>query len=176
VFGSSPVSVDDSKEGVIVPLDLSRLNVVEEDELIDPRKLYSTLENRRWKRLRPEQAEVLDSWYERRDERDLVVKQNTGAGKTLTGLLIALSSMREGVGPVVYLVPNNYLIEQVMKEAIDACIPVTNDEDDIRFRAQQSVLVTTYHKLINGRSVFGVMGIKSPKVMGLFIIGGVVGV
>ena len=85
-----------------MPLDLSRLNVVEEDELIDPRKLYSTLENRRWKRLRPEQAEVLDSWYERRDERDLVVKQNTGAGKTLTGLLIALSSMREGVGPVVY--------------------------------------------------------------------------
>lgn len=164
MFGSSPVSVDDSKEGAIVPLDLSRLNVVEEDELIDPRKLYSTLENRRWKRLRPEQAEVLDSWYERRDERDLVVKQNTGAGKTLTGLLIALSSMREGVGPVVYLVPNNYLIDQVMKEAIDACIPVTNDEDDIKFRAQQSVLVTTYHKLINGRSVFGVMDVKPPKV------------
>ena len=72
--------------------------------------------------------------------------------------------MREGVGPVVYLVPNNYLIDQVMKEAIDACIPVTNDEDDIKFRAQQSVLVTTYHKLINGRSVFGVMDVKPPKV------------
>lgn len=148
-----------------MPLDLSRLNSVEEVDLIDPRKLYSTLENRKWKRLRPEQSEVLDSWFERRDERDLVVKQNTGAGKTLTGLLIALSSMREGVGPVVYLVPNNYLIEQVMKEARDACIPVTNNEDDVKFRAQQSVLVTTYHKLINGHSVFGVMDVKSPKVM-----------
>lgn len=148
-----------------MPLDLSRLNSVEKVDLIDPRKLYSTLENRKWKRLRPEQSEVLDSWFERRDERDLVVKQNTGAGKTLTGLLIALSSMREGVGPVVYLVPNKYLIEQVMKEASDACIPVTNDEDDVKFRAQQSVLVTTYHKLINGRSVFGVMDVKHPKVM-----------
>ena len=165
MFSRSRVSVDDSKEGVIVPLDLSRLKATEEDELIDPRKLYSTLEDRRWKRLRPEQAEVLDGWYERRDQRDLVVKQNTGAGKTLTGLLIALSSMREGVGPVVYLVPNNYLIEQVMKEAIDACIPVTNDEEDIRFLSQQSVLVTTYHKLINGRSVFGVVNVKPPKVM-----------
>lgn len=148
-----------------MPLDLSRLNSVEEVDLIDPRKLYSTLENRKWKRLRPEQSEVLDGWFERRDERDLVVKQNTGAGKTLTGLLIALSSMKEGVGPVVYLVPHNYLIEQVMKEAVDACIPVTNNEDDVRFLAQQSVLVTTYHKLINGRSIFGVLNVKDPKVL-----------
>lgn len=147
-----------------MPLDLSGLNVVEETDLVDPRKLYSTLENRRWKRLRPEQAEVLDGWFERRNERDLVVKQNTGAGKTLTGLLMAMSSMREGVGPVVYLVPHTYLIEQVMSEAGDACIPVTNDEEDVRYLAQQSVLVTTYHKLINGQSVFGVVDVKPAKV------------
>lgn len=148
-----------------MPLDLSGLNAIEEVDLIDPRKLYSTLEDRRWKRLRPEQSEVLDGWFGRRDQRDLVVKQNTGAGKTLTGLLIALSSMKEGVGPVVYLVPHNYLIEQVMKEADDACIPVTNNEEDVRFLARQSVLVTTYHKLINGRSIFGVVNVKDPKVL-----------
>ena len=32
------------------------------------------------------------------------------------------------------------------------------DPDDIKFRSQQAILVTTFHRLINGKSVFGVAG------------------
>lgn len=32
------------------------------------------------------QAQVLDEWFNRRNERDLVIKLHTGGGKTLVGL------------------------------------------------------------------------------------------
>ena len=111
-----------------MPIQWESITLNEGESLIEPREIYSSLNNRRWDRLRPEQTEVLDAWFERRDRsRDLVIKQNTGSGKTLTGLLIALSSLREGVGPAAFLVPDNYLINQVETEATDAGIPVTTD-------------------------------------------------
>jgi replicative superfamily II helicase len=41
------------------------------------------------------QAEVLDAWFPRRQERDIVVKLHTGGGKTLVALLMAQSVMNE---------------------------------------------------------------------------------
>ncbi len=35
------------------------------------------------------QAEVLEGWFGRRTDKDLVVKLHTGGGKTLVGLLMA---------------------------------------------------------------------------------------
>lgn len=147
-----------------MPLNWGQLKNGLQAENFEPRTIYSTLEGRRWSSLRPEQAEVLDQWYERRDEKDLLIRQNTGTGKTLTGLLIALSSMREAVGPAVYLVPHKYLIKQVVDEAKGACVPVTEDIDSIEFVSQRAILVTTYHKVFNGFSVFGVEGIKDGRV------------
>lgn len=151
-------------EGCRMPLNWGRLKNGVEAKNYEPRTIYSTLEGRRWSSLRPEQAEVLDQWYERRDEKDLLIRQNTGTGKTLTGLLIALASMREAVGPSVYLVPHKYLIKQVVDEAKGACIPVTDDIDSVEFGSQRAILVTTYHKLFNGFSAFGVEGIKDGRV------------
>jgi hypothetical protein len=48
------------------------------------------------------QAEVLDQWFERHTEKDLVLKLPTGGGKTLVGLLIGQSALNEGHGPVAY--------------------------------------------------------------------------
>jgi hypothetical protein len=39
------------------------------------------------------QAEVLDNWYGRRHDKDVVVKLHTGGGKTLVALLMAQSVM-----------------------------------------------------------------------------------
>ena len=147
-----------------MPLNWGQLKNGLQIENFEPRTIYSTLEGRRWSSLRPEQAEVLDQWYERRNEKDLLIRQNTGTGKTLTGLLIALASMREAVGPSVYLVPHKYLIKQVVDEAKGACIPVTDDIDSVEFGSQRAILVTTYHKLFNGFSAFGVEGIKDGRV------------
>jgi superfamily II DNA or RNA helicase len=73
------------------------------DALIEPRKLFTTLPNKAQKYcyLRDVQSEVLDAWFARRDEPDLVVKMNTRAGKTVVGLLIHQSRLNEGKGPVV---------------------------------------------------------------------------
>lgn len=147
-----------------MPIDWSALRNDTNDEIIDPRQIYTTLEGRRWDRLRPEQAEVLDCWFSNRDKRDLVIVQNTGAGKTLTGLLIALSSLKEGKGPAVFLVPHTYLVDQVLEEAKSARIPVTEQLDDVNFRASKSILVATFQKLFNGKSVFGVRNSKPSKV------------
>lgn len=57
-----------------MPLNWGRLKNGVEAKNYEPRTIYSTLEGRRWSSLRPEQAEVLDQWYERRDERDLLIR------------------------------------------------------------------------------------------------------
>ncbi|MDQ0636435.1 hypothetical protein QFZ40_004406 [Arthrobacter pascens] len=139
-------------------------------KLTRPREIYASLQGRKWPRLRPEQNEVLEAWYDRRRESDLVLKQNTGGGKTLTGLLIAQSSLHEGIGPAVFLVPDSFLIQQVVDEANDAKIPVTRDPDAEQFRSSQAILVTTFHKLVNGRSAFGVRGVKKVIPLGVVIV------
>jgi superfamily II DNA or RNA helicase len=49
------------------------------------------------------QAEVLDAWYPRREEKDIVVKLHTGGGKTLVAALMAHSVMNETGEPVLVL-------------------------------------------------------------------------
>jgi replicative superfamily II helicase len=52
-------------------------------------------------------AEVLDNWFARRNEQDVVVKLHTGGGKTLVALLMAQSVMNEIGESVLYLAPTN---------------------------------------------------------------------
>ena len=105
-----------------MPLDLSRLRSGERPPLLRPRDIYAALPKPDWPHqyLRHEQGEVLEQWFARRDKRDLVIKQNTGGGKTAVGLLIALSTLNEGRGPVIYLCADTYLVGQVRAEARSA--------------------------------------------------------
>jgi replicative superfamily II helicase len=57
------------------------------------------------------QAQVLEEWYKRRTERDIVIKLHTGGGKTLVGLLIAQSTLNETREPVIYLAPTVQLVQ-----------------------------------------------------------------
>lgn len=49
------------------------------------------------------QEQVLESWFERRNDTDVVIKLHTGGGKTLVGLLMAQSTINETKEPVLYL-------------------------------------------------------------------------
>src|SRR5882724_2374439 len=60
------------------------------------------------------QAEVLETWFGRRTDKDIVVKLHTGGGKTLVALLMAQSVMNEVAEPVLYLAPTKQLVEQVL--------------------------------------------------------------
>lgn len=108
------------------------------------------------------QAEVLDAWYPRREETDVVVKLHTGGGKTLVALLMAQSMMNETGEPVLYLAPTNQLVEQVLvksKEYGIAALPYTKGQPlPAEFHDGKAVLVGVYETLFNGRSKFGVRG------------------
>ena|GEM_PF-1896789 len=128
--------------------------------------------NKPWSYLRQEQGEVLEDWFgRRRDDRDVVIKQNTGGGKTVVGLLIAQSTLNEGVGKAIYLAPDTYLAAQVRDEASRLGLPTAEQPDDPRFLAERAILVTTFQKLINGQSVFGVVGgYRTPIDLGVVVV------
>ena len=140
-----------------MPLDLRSIGDGQKKPLLDPRDIYSALPSRPWPYLRHEQGEVLEGWFKRRADSDLVIKQNTGGGKTAVGLLIALSTLNEGVGRALYIAPDNYLAAQARREATRLGIMTATEPRDSDFRARKAVLVTTLAKLINGRSQFGVL-------------------
>ncbi|SDP61554.1 Replicative superfamily II helicase [Streptomyces sp. cf386] len=153
-------------------LDWDRIGTGDSEALLRPRDIYAGLASRPWPYLRHEQGEVLDTWFDhRRDDRDVVIKQNTGGGKTAVGLLIAQSTLNEGIGKAVYLTPDNYLVKQVREEADRLGVATTDDPYDPAFIAAQAVLVTNYQKLINGKSAFGVVGDgKEPLGLGIVVV------
>jgi replicative superfamily II helicase len=132
-----------------------------------PAEIYDSLDRESDKGpLRPAQLEILDNWHSnRRKETNVIVKLHTGQGKTLIGLLIAQSKLNEGVGPAVYLCPNNFLVDQTCLQAKQFGITVVKADADIpqAFIDSQATLVTSVQKLFNGLTKFGV-GTKSIAV------------
>jgi hypothetical protein len=148
-----------------MPVDFGRLGGAGDSEsVLAPRQIFSVLPSNRsrYPYLRDVQAEVLHQWFGRRTENSVTLKMNTGSGKTVVGLLILKSCMNEGVGPAVYISPTPYLLQQVAAEAGDLGIECTQDPRAPAFLRGRCVLLANIHKLINGKSVFGVAeeGIK----------------
>lgn len=130
------------------------------DSTINPRQIFDVLPEKDEKYeeyLRDVQTEVLNKWFnQHRNDKDTVIKMNTGSGKTVVGLLILKSCLNEGKGPAVYVVPDNYLLEQVFEEAKSLGIETTKNVEDPNFLKGDSILLVNLYKLINGKSVFGV--------------------
>ncbi len=142
----------------MVALNFEKINAgIAAGRQIDPRRIFTTLKRDLGKFRRPsdEQGDVLDGWFAVRSRSDTTLKMNTGSGKTVVGLLVLQSSLNEGVGPAVYICPDNYLVRQVVDEAQALGIQVTEDEGDTAFVSGSSILVINIWKLVNGRSVFG---------------------
>ena len=129
------------------------------DTVLHPREIFTALPQKKEGRFeypRDVQSQVWDAWFKRRDENDLVVKMNTGTGKTVVGLLILKSCLNENKGPAVYIAPDNYLVAQVLAEANDLGVEATDNIKSTRFLSGKAILVINIHKLVNGKSVFGV--------------------
>lgn len=128
---------------------------------IDPVEIYNTLDRSSVTGpLRPIQFNILTKWHkEYRNQKDLIIKLHTGAGKTLVGLLIALSYINNGEGPVVYVCPNIYLMQQVCRDAQKFGVPfcTINKDNEIPndFLNGKRVLITYVQKVFNGLSIFG---------------------
>src|SRR5690625_3122140 len=161
------------KEAFTLIINFKKLNdSVNNEKVIDPVQIFDVLpqKNEKYEEyLRDVQSTVLEKWFkDYRSNKNTVIKMNTGSGKTVVGLLMLQSYLNEGKGPGVYVVPDNYLVEQVIIEALDLGIKVTKDTKSDNFPRGDEILVTNMHTIINGRSIFGVNEIK--KDIGCIII------
>ncbi|WP_419850824.1 DEAD/DEAH box helicase [Candidatus Poriferisocius sp.] len=138
-------------------IDFTRLQASHEHTVINPRDIFTSLNSRsvEFEYLRDVQGQVLDSWYERRQERDIVIKMNTGTGKTVVGLLALQSSMNEGFGPSLYAAPDNFLADQAAQQATQLGIPWTDDPKSTQYLSSQAIGIVNIYRIVNGRSIFG---------------------
>ncbi|EJF51011.1 DEAD/DEAH box helicase [Enterococcus sp. C1] len=126
----------------------------------DPEKIYDTLDRSTEKGpLRPEQIEILNKWYsERSNDENTILKLNTGKGKTIIGLLILLSKMNSLNKPVLYMCPNNFLVEQTVAQAkqfgIKTCTIGTDRQLPMEYINAESILVITSQYMFHGYSKF----------------------
>jgi hypothetical protein len=104
------------------------------------------------------QGDALRQWHDNRKSEDVGVVLNTGAGKTLVGLLIAQSLTNETRGQVLYACSSIQLVEQTAEKArgygLGATTYFRGHFSDDRYVRGQAPCITTYQALFNGRSIF----------------------
>ncbi|MEG9433864.1 DEAD/DEAH box helicase family protein [Terriglobus sp. ADX1] len=125
---------------------------------LEPTKIYDSLDRASDKGpLRPAQESILADWHaSRRADRDLVVKLQTGQGKTLIGLLMLQSKLNEGRGPAAFLCADRFLVQQTQKQAREFGFKnIVDEPDSEEFSSGRSILINTVDKLFNGISRFG---------------------
>lgn len=133
-----------------------------DSSLENPIELFYTLKHPAVDNLYPVQNDILKEWYIDTVEQaanDHLISLDTGAGKTLVGLLIAESMRRKTGKKVFYLCPNNYLVSQTQIKAKEYGITLSTysrgqwlNEND--FLENKSICVTNYDALFNTRSIF----------------------
>lgn len=142
--------------------------------ITEPTALFDALPNKEagYGYLRAVQDAVLDVWYPRRDETDLVIKTNTGGGKTIVGLLMLQSSLHEGMGPALYVAPDSHLAERVEEEALALGLTAVTDPESYKFTAGEAICVTTVKTLMNAKTRFGIAGstTRQPVPVGTVVI------
>lgn len=152
-------------------VDLSDLLDDDEDVVLHPREIFLTLNRASdFQFPRDIQTEIMNAWFDKRNQKDTIIKLNVGGGKTLLGLLLLQSCINENVVPALYICPNNHLVSQVLAEADKLGIDVTREPKDIDFQAGRRICVTEVRRVFNGKSIFGIkpQGIRIP--MGSVVI------
>ena len=103
-----------------MPIDFSKLKAAPKQERpIDPIAIFRGLRvadssiNDLWLA----QGDALRAWHEKRDEKDVAISLNTGAGKTLVGLLIGQSLVNEMRSTVIYACSSIQLVLQTAKKS-----------------------------------------------------------
>jgi superfamily II DNA or RNA helicase len=130
------------------------------DQEVDPIRIFQNLRvsdpglNDLWLA----QGDALREWHSCRDLGDVAVALNTGAGKSLVGLLIAQSLVNETRRHVVYACASIQLIEQTEQKAKGYGLEVTTyfkgDFSNYLYTQGRALCLTTYQALFNGKSKF----------------------
>jgi len=102
------------------------------------------------------QADALAQWDAARSNNDVLISLNTGAGKTLVGLLMAKSFVNEGLENVLYVCPTIDLVRQTADQAravgIDVTTRTEGEFDNDLFESGRTFCITNYAAVFNGHS------------------------
>ena len=140
-------------------MDFSKLGSAKKAQApTDPIRIFETLPslsgtfNDLWRG----QDKALTEWNAARDRQDVLVSLNTGAGKTIVGLLIAQSLVNEQLQNVLYVCSTIDLVRQTAEEAtrigIDHSIRIRREFSNDLFETGKAFCITTYAALFNGHS------------------------
>jgi tetratricopeptide (TPR) repeat protein len=145
-----------------MPLDLSKLpNPSERKQHLNPIEIFNSLPrlkespNDLW----AAQQQILVQWHKERARNDVAINLNTGAGKSIVGLLIAQSLINEKIGPVIYCCATNDLVQQTASEAerklgLKFTTRIRGEYSNSLFQEGKAFLITTYHTVFQPFSVF----------------------
>lgn len=152
-------------------IDFTQLGIDVSPKPINPRDIFMRLPQKESKYQYPRdvQGEVWKQWFEVRNRKDNIIKMNTGSGKTIVALMILQSCINENVGPAMYVVPDKYLVEQVIGQAKELGIKTVTSESDLDYQRKRAILVTSIQKLVNGKSVFGIRDDKAFSIGSVII-------
>ncbi|APO67513.1 DEAD/DEAH box type DNA/RNA helicase protein [Rhizobium gallicum] len=104
------------------------------------------------------QAEALGRWHQNRDRDDNAILLNTGAGKSIVGVLIAQSLVNEQIGPIVFACSTIDLVEQTARECqrlgISYTTRTSGEFSDDKFETGRAFCITTYQALFTANSTF----------------------
>lgn len=104
------------------------------------------------------QGDALREWNSKRIYDDVAIVLNTGAGKTLVGLLAAQSIVNETTEHVLYVCSSIQLVEQTAAKAEGYGLKVTTyiqgDFDNSLYQRCLAPCITTYQAVFNGKSRF----------------------
>ena len=140
-----------------MPIDFSDMLDDDDEVTLHPRDIFFTLNRAQsFSFPRDIQTEVLNRWFEVRNNRDNVIKLNVGSGKTLVGLLLLQSSLNEKKGPALYVSPDKQLSQQVIQEAEALGIGVTDEPRSADYASGEKICVVNVYRLFNGKSIFGI--------------------
>jgi hypothetical protein len=142
-----------------MPLDFGNIKLhTASKRPIDPIELFRSRKRTEINDLWLAQGEALQAWHEHRSMADVAIMLNTGAGKTLVGLLAAQSLVNETNGPIVYACSSIQLVEQTASMAESYGLNVSTyfrgDFSNNLYHQRLAPCVTTYHALFNGKSRF----------------------
>lgn len=150
-----------SRKNLAVMVDFSKLSRPKSKSApIDPIEIFKRTPNTGgapndlWKG----QADALAAWNEARKANDNLIILNTGAGKSIVGLMVAQSLVNEGVENILFVCSTIDLVEQTAREAeklgLSYTTRVGGQFSNDGFETGKSFCITTYQALFLSKSPF----------------------
>lgn len=142
-----------------------RIKKVDNTNFDTPQEMYKDYKKRTIQGTLDYQSKMIDNYMQQAfSKRDVALELPTGSGKTLIGLLIGEFRRRKNKEKVVYLCPNNQLVNQVVEKAYSTYgikvhgftgkIVDYPPEARSAYNRAEAIAVTNYSSLFNNNSFF----------------------